>query len=161
MGVSENDLALSLTERTFVTDKETYKVNLNPEAALEARDALAKEAYQKTFLWLVGFSSWKEFCVFWTEAAFPDIEVDGGNNSITEFEKLMMTLMRANRGFEYATIGLIFGIDRRRVGEYVQQYEKRVGQVGLDLSILDLDLAHDYVSMEDAQKLGLPHSNLL
>lgn len=53
MGVSSEHLNLSLTERTFVTDKESYKVNLNQEAAEEARDALAKEVYQKTFLWLV------------------------------------------------------------------------------------------------------------
>jgi myosin heavy subunit len=53
MGVSSESLELCLTERTLVTDKETYKVLLNPEAAAEARDALAKESYQKLFLWLV------------------------------------------------------------------------------------------------------------
>jgi myosin V len=53
MGVSEPELALSFTKRTFKTEKETYKVNLSPEAAKEACDALAKEAYQKVFLWLV------------------------------------------------------------------------------------------------------------
>lgn len=53
MGVSEKDLAVSFTERTFKTEKETYKVPLNVESAKEACDALAKEAYQKAFLWLV------------------------------------------------------------------------------------------------------------
>lgn len=53
MGVSEKDLELSFTERTFQTASDTYKVNLNPEAAKEACDALAKEAYQKAFLWIV------------------------------------------------------------------------------------------------------------
>jgi len=53
MGVSRQQLALAFTERTFVTDKETHKVPLNAEAAKEACDALAKEAYLKTFLWLV------------------------------------------------------------------------------------------------------------
>ena len=53
MGVSCEDLTLSFTERTFKTANETYKVPLNAEAAKEACDALAKEAYQKTFLWLV------------------------------------------------------------------------------------------------------------
>ena len=52
-GLLPSDLALALSERTFKTDKETHKVPLNVDAALEARDALAKEAYQKTFLWLV------------------------------------------------------------------------------------------------------------
>lgn len=53
MGVSENNLTLSFTERTFKTAKESHKIPLNAEAAKEACDALAKEAYQKAFLWLV------------------------------------------------------------------------------------------------------------
>ena len=53
MGVSEPDLVLAFTERTFKTAKETHKVPLNPDAAKEACDALAKEIYQKAFLWLV------------------------------------------------------------------------------------------------------------
>ena len=28
--------------------------------------------------------------------AFPDVDVDGGDESITEFDKLMITFMRAN-----------------------------------------------------------------
>jgi len=53
MGVSEKDLALAFTERTFQTTNETHKVPLNADSAKEACDALAKEIYQKTFLWLV------------------------------------------------------------------------------------------------------------
>lgn len=53
MGISESILAASFTERTFKTAKETHKVPLNAEAAQEACDALAKEVYQKAFLWLV------------------------------------------------------------------------------------------------------------
>ena len=53
MGVTENELSLSLTERTFQTRDETHKVPLGAEAAKDACDALAKEAYQKAFLWLV------------------------------------------------------------------------------------------------------------
>jgi len=53
MGVPAEKLALAFTERTFITDKESHKVPLSAEAAKEACDALAKEAYQKTFLWLV------------------------------------------------------------------------------------------------------------
>ena len=87
--------------------------------------------------------------------------MDGGDGDITEFEKLMMTVIRANRGFEYATIGLIFDTDQRRVGEYVQQYEKQVGDLGLGISILDMDLNHDYVTEDTAHRLGLPHSNIV
>lgn len=52
MGVCEAELTLSFTERTFVTANETHKVPLNPEMAKDACDALAKELYQKIFLWL-------------------------------------------------------------------------------------------------------------
>ena len=55
MKVSEQDLVTSFTERTFsVKDgEEMHKVTLNAEAAQDACDALAKEIYQKSFLWLV------------------------------------------------------------------------------------------------------------
>lgn len=53
MGIHENDLTLAFTERTFKTRDETHKVPLGADAAKDACDALAKEAYQKTFLWLV------------------------------------------------------------------------------------------------------------
>ena len=53
MNVSLHDLSVSFTERTFTTGKETHKVPLNPESAKDACDALAKESYQKVFLWLV------------------------------------------------------------------------------------------------------------
>ena len=53
MGVSVKTLTASFTERTFKTAKESHKVPLRATAAQEACDALAKEIYQKMFLWLV------------------------------------------------------------------------------------------------------------
>jgi myosin-5 len=53
MQVPVDQLAMAMTERTFNTRDETHKVPLNATAAKEACDALAKEAYQKIFLWLV------------------------------------------------------------------------------------------------------------
>ena len=53
MHVTEQDLITAFTERTMQTRKETYKVPLNAKAAKEACNALAKETYQKIFLWLV------------------------------------------------------------------------------------------------------------
>ena len=53
MGVSAQTLTASFTERTFKTAKESHKVPLRAVAAQEACDALAKEIYQKAFLWLV------------------------------------------------------------------------------------------------------------
>ena len=52
MGVNSKDLTAAFTERTFTTQNETHKVPLNPDMAREACDALAKEAYQKVFLWV-------------------------------------------------------------------------------------------------------------
>jgi myosin-5 len=53
MGVTESDLIEVFTSRTMKLRKETYKVPLNAKAAKEATDALAKEAYQKVFFWVV------------------------------------------------------------------------------------------------------------
>jgi myosin V len=53
MQVPERNLIAAFTERTFEAKNEVHKVPLNAEAAKDACDALAKEAYQKAFLWLV------------------------------------------------------------------------------------------------------------
>lgn len=53
MNVTEEDLTLAVTERTMKTKTETYKVPVNPAAAKDACDALAKEIYGRVFLWLV------------------------------------------------------------------------------------------------------------
>jgi myosin-5 len=53
MGVCENDLAMSFTERTMKTRTESYKVPLNPNVAKEAAESFAKEVYGKLFLWVV------------------------------------------------------------------------------------------------------------
>lgn len=53
MGVSQQELQLSFTERTFKINKETHKVPMNAASAKEVCDAFAKEVYQKTFYWLV------------------------------------------------------------------------------------------------------------
>ena len=53
MGISEGDLKLAFTERTMKTRNETYKVPLNADVAKESAEALSKEIYAKSFLWLV------------------------------------------------------------------------------------------------------------
>jgi myosin heavy subunit len=54
MKLTPDQLSVALTERTFTTKNESHKVPLNTVAASDARDALAKEIYLKSFLWLVG-----------------------------------------------------------------------------------------------------------
>ena len=53
MGVSVEDLSLSMTERTMKTRNETYKVPLNADVAKESAESFSKEIYAKAFLWLV------------------------------------------------------------------------------------------------------------
>jgi len=53
VGVTEDVLSLTFTERTMKTRTETYKVPLTAAAAKDAADALAKEVYGNLFLWLV------------------------------------------------------------------------------------------------------------
>jgi hypothetical protein len=82
-----------------------------------------------------------------TQAYFPGMAVAGGvANKINEFEKMMMAMMRAYRGYEYETIGLILGESRRCIGEYVRKYDHQLGKLGLHLlSINDVDLTHDRI----------------
>ena len=53
LGVSSETLQQAFTRRTIKTRGESVQVNLNPEAAKDSCDALAKSIYQSAFLWLV------------------------------------------------------------------------------------------------------------
>ena len=53
MGVPSKELELALTERTMVTRGETFKVPLKADFAKDSSEALAKEIYEKLFIWLV------------------------------------------------------------------------------------------------------------
>jgi hypothetical protein len=110
------------------------------------------------------YQDWDCFKEMTTMAYFLGMVVAGGggiDNKITEFEKMMMAMMRAYRGYKYETIGLIFGEDRRRIGEYVTEYDDQLGKLGLYLSDNDVDLTHDYVSKEKVLELNLPHFEIL
>lgn len=52
-GVGEDEITHALTERTVRARSEVFTVPLKADQAMDARDALAKEIYAKTFLWLV------------------------------------------------------------------------------------------------------------
>jgi len=53
MGIQKDHLRQALVERTISTRDETYKVPLAAAAAKESCDGLAKDIYEKVFLWLV------------------------------------------------------------------------------------------------------------
>jgi hypothetical protein len=74
----------------------------------------------------------------------------------------MMAMMRAYRGYEYETIGIILGESRRRIGEYVREYDHQLGKLGLNLlSINDVDLGHDRISKKYELELNLPTFEIL
>ena len=53
MGVDPETITSALTERTVRTRNEEFTVPLKPDQAKDSADALAKEIYAKTFLWIV------------------------------------------------------------------------------------------------------------
>jgi myosin-5 len=53
MGVEEEAILKAVTQRTVSARGESFKVPLKADKAKESCDALAKEIYAKTFLWLV------------------------------------------------------------------------------------------------------------
>lgn len=53
MGLTKDDIRCDLTERTMIAANEVYNVPLSADAAKESCDALAKDIYEKVFLWLV------------------------------------------------------------------------------------------------------------
>jgi myosin-5 len=53
MGVDEESITKSLTERTVRARNEEFVVPLKADKATDSRDALGKEIYAKAFLWLV------------------------------------------------------------------------------------------------------------
>lgn len=87
-----------------------------------------------------------------------EARISGGAGEITDFEMVMMTSMRLHRAYEYDTIALIYGVDRRRIGDFVRRYDYKFGEIGLFTSILDLQVDHDYVSIDEARRLDVPHS---
>eukprot|EP00548_Thalassiothrix_antarctica_P007038 CAMPEP_0194150720 /NCGR_PEP_ID=MMETSP0152-20130528/44846_1 /TAXON_ID=1049557 /ORGANISM="Thalassiothrix antarctica, Strain L6-D1" /LENGTH=1297 /DNA_ID=CAMNT_0038853921 /DNA_START=395 /DNA_END=4289 /DNA_ORIENTATION=+ len=53
MGINPEAITKALTERTVRARNEHFMVPLKADKAMDSRDALAKEIYAKTFLWLV------------------------------------------------------------------------------------------------------------
>lgn len=87
--------------------------------------------------WL-GFISYAEFTIyhncFWPDVS-TIVRIKDGN--ISEFEKSMITKMFFRKGLEFELIGYIWG--RTNIGRYVRSWAPLWGEVGADLSILDIN----------------------
>jgi len=68
-----------------------------------------------------------------------------------------MITMKEKQNFDDTTIALIFGCSKQHVGHIINEWAPALGFVGAALTDLDIDLAHDYMSFADCQRLGVPH----
>ena len=111
------------------------------------------------FLFRIG-STWKETKCIITEGFFPGMKIIIPfklTSPLSDFEKVLISIMRMHCRFKEATLGYIMGKDRSTINRVLDEWIPKLGWIGRSLSILDLDLTHDYVSKEDAEKYNLPH----
>lgn len=96
-----------------------------------------------------------------TQGFFPDVEVatGSGDDAVTQFEKILLCLVRMRRRFELKTLGALIGRHKSQVSRYMDEWLPELGRVGRYCSRLDMDKLHDYVSAEDAALLEVPHSS--
>ena len=99
------------------------------------------------FLW--GFPTWEETKEY-VGAFFPELSVEWGNTPeahLTAFEKCLLARMRIHRAFEFEALGAIFDRSVGSIQAYVDEWISKWGEVGQDLSILDLDKTWDPISI--------------
>ncbi|CAB9520505.1 Unconventional myosin [Seminavis robusta] len=109
MGEGQDVLRKALTERTMTTNNEVYKVPLNAVVAKESCDALAKDIYEKVFLWLVR-------TINIATSAERNYQPNNSNN------KRRGSVGKKTKGPKYGVIGLldIFGFEAFRVNRFEQ-----------------------------------------
>ena len=81
--------------------------------------------------------------------------------TLTEYEEVLVCLMRSHRAYDVKTLGSIWG--RTSEGWATRIFQKwmpKLGRIGLFMSILDRDFMLDYVSVEVAREKNLPHSQI-
>jgi hypothetical protein len=104
-------------------------------------------------------NSWNETKIFLTDRLFPDMEPCGSSTGPpTDFEQVLITLMRMRCGYEYKTLAYIIGKSEKRIQVILDKWLPIMGCMGRYLSILDIGMNFDYISKEDAIKYNSPHS---
>lgn len=96
--------------------------------------------------------------IFW------DVKYEVGRcqaDNLTQFEEVLVTLMKIQRNYEDSTIRLMFGRKGHSfVTDITKKWFPKLGRTGLDVSILDLEYTMDFVTEEQARGKGLPHYNI-
>jgi hypothetical protein len=114
---------------------------------------------------------------FWSELFFPFDETLGKNverfefhslddnhqnTPITEYEKCLITIMRFHRRITTKTLGLIWGRGRSTINSYIHEWAPKLGEAGLQISILDLTPEFLSAAMpESFKELGLGRTGAL
>jgi hypothetical protein len=91
---------------------------------------------------------------------FPHIKFEFGSGSakLTEFEQVLVFLLKIHRNYEDETVRLIFLRQGHSfIADILKKWAPQFSELGLCMSILDLDFTMDYVSRERAEANGLPH----
>jgi hypothetical protein len=88
--------------------------------------------------------------------------VGGRNTPITEYEKCLITLMRFHRRVTLVHLELIWGRHFTTIGQYIQEWAPKLGNAGLQISILDIteEFLH-YAMPEDFKEAGLAKVGVL
>jgi len=127
-------------------------------ANLMSNDWHKRNKFASRYLLGIG-SDWNEYQLL-VMALFFDYgveQVNGGSGTFTPFEKVMMTTMKVKQNFDVTTIALIFGCSIRHVGRIINEWAPALRFVCAVLTDLDIDLAHDYMSFADCERLVVPH----
>lgn len=102
-----------------------------------------------------GFASWSE-CIAFVRSTMPEVDIEFSRpikikynddnvplivfQNYTNFEQLMIARMFFHLGWNRNKMGVVIsGLDRRRVGEFIDRWGPRWAKVGQYLSILDID----------------------
>jgi hypothetical protein len=96
-------------------------------------------------LFLFGIpNDWIETKIFLCEGLFPDMKPIGRRTGpLTEFEQVIITLMRMRRGYELLTLACIFGKSKTCISRTLDKWLPIMGCMGRYMSILDIDKEFD------------------
>jgi len=85
----------------------------------------------------------------------PDFDCNvSGEGEITQFEKYCMACMTAWHGDKQETLAAIYGRSQPAISRYLKEWMPLLDIAGGDMSELDLEMNHNWVSMDEAKNNG-------